>query len=73
MVVTMSGGDGGPIEAALSMFLLVVMSVIVYSIYTVGQGGDPSGVIQVFTDIAPGLFVISMLAGFVLWVLAEVA
>jgi len=73
MVETMSGGNEGPFEAAISMFLIVVLLVIVYAIYTVGQGGDPSGVIRLFSDIAPNLLVISIVAGFVLWILSEVA
>lgn len=67
-----ASNGAGPLEAAINAFLLIVMLVILYSVYTVSQGGDPSGFIQIFTDMAPGLFILALVIGFTLWIVSEV-
>jgi hypothetical protein len=72
-VEAMSASGDGPIEAAVSAFMLVVLLVITYAIFTTLQGGNPSGVIETFADAAPGLLATFLAVGVVLWILSEVA
>ena len=69
----MSGSDGGPIEAAVSIFLLVLMLVIAYAMYVTTQGGDPSGVINLFSDVAVPLFTGLIIVAIVLAVISEIS
>lgn len=67
----MPQSSGGPFEAGINLFLLIVMVLILYSVYTATQGGNPSGIIQLFADLAPTVFIGLLVVSGTLWILSQ--
>ncbi len=68
----MARNSDNPIKTGINIMILIILLVVFYSVYTTMQGGDPSGVIQTFSDVAQPLFGMIFLASVVVWILSEI-